>query len=345
MMCKQFRRSIVKKMMMEEGKKTLIELLQKKKEIKQRREEMEAVFDWEEMCVNSEIRDLKKMFHTNAVKEEKEEEPAALREKKKRLDLKPNEEYLKEEAEKNRKEEAEERKYLKEQAELEEQGMEEYLDHKAEEDWLAARMKMEGEASNLGIGTQAYEEEEAWEEEELEEVEDRVVSEESVDDEENKIFFSESVEDEENKNAVPYTQQWQNYWDSQEREESEEDEENENAVWRKKEMKKTAWYAHKWMEQVDIEQSGIWNVSGIQEKYTPCKFFFKARHGCQQNTCDFSHNKEIFRKEPFADFLKNISWEKKERKTFAQEIKEYFTPETTWEARKKPRWDEGAMKK
>ena len=72
------------------------------------------------------------------------------------------------------------------------------------------------------------------------------------------------------------------------------------------------WYASKWWEQDGDD-------SGIPKKYTPCVYFFKARHGCQKNeTCQFSHNEEIFREEPCAAFLKNLSWGRKERKTFAR---------------------------
>jgi hypothetical protein len=57
--------------------------------------------------------------------------------------------------------------------------------------------------------------------------------------------------------------------------------------------------------------------SGIPREYTPCKYFFKSKHGCQKNkTCQFSHDKEIFGIEPFAAFLKNLAWDRKERKTF-----------------------------
>ena len=70
-------------------------------------------------------------------------------------------------------------------------------------------------------------------------------------------------------------------------------------------------YATKWWEQDGDD-------SGIPKKYTPCVYFFKARHGCQNKTCQFSHNEEIFREEPFAAFLKNLSWGRKERKTFAR---------------------------
>jgi hypothetical protein len=67
-------------------------------------------------------------------------------------------------------------------------------------------------------------------------------------------------------------------------------------------------YASKW-----LEQDG--HNAGIPKKYSPCVYFFKARDGCQKNECEFSHN-EMFRQEPFAALLKNLSWEKKERKTF-----------------------------
>jgi len=68
------------------------------------------------------------------------------------------------------------------------------------------------------------------------------------------------------------------------------------------------WYARKW-----LEQNG--DARGIPKKYTPCSYFFKARHGCQKKeTCDFSHDEEIFCREPFAALLTSLSWERKEGK-------------------------------
>ena len=71
------------------------------------------------------------------------------------------------------------------------------------------------------------------------------------------------------------------------------------------------WYASNWWEQDGDD-------SGIPKKYTPCAYFFKARHSCQNETCQFSHTEEIFREEPIATFLKNLSWGRKGRKAFAR---------------------------
>ena len=66
-------------------------------------------------------------------------------------------------------------------------------------------------------------------------------------------------------------------------------------------------YARTWLEQNGDD-------SGIPKEYSPCVYFFKTKRGCQINTCQFSHNEEIFREEPFAALLQKLSWMKK---TFA----------------------------
>ncbi len=67
-------------------------------------------------------------------------------------------------------------------------------------------------------------------------------------------------------------------------------------------------YARKWWEQNGDD-------SGIPKKYTPCLYFFKARHGCQKDeACQFSHNGKIFDVEPFHAMVQDRSREKKERK-------------------------------
>ena len=67
------------------------------------------------------------------------------------------------------------------------------------------------------------------------------------------------------------------------------------------------YYARKWLEKNGDD-------SEIPKKYSPCVYFFKKKHGCQINTCQFSHNEEIFLEEPFAALLQKLSWRKK---TFA----------------------------
>ena len=83
----------------------------------------------------------------------------------------------------------------------------------------------------------------------------------------------------------------------------------------KEESEETAWqYAWKWQEQGGAD-------FGIPKKYTPCLYFFKAKHGCQRDAaCQFSHNGEIFEKEPFTSMVQKRSWtgKMKERKTFAR---------------------------
>ena len=71
------------------------------------------------------------------------------------------------------------------------------------------------------------------------------------------------------------------------------------------------WWARKWMEKGGDDIS-------IPKPYTPCVYFFKAGHGCQSNKCQFSHNEEIFRKEPLAAFIQNLSWGKKNGKRFTR---------------------------
>jgi hypothetical protein len=89
-------------------------------------------------------------------------------------------------------------------------------------------------------------------------------------------------------------------------------------------------HAAGWMK--DTEDGGDGSV--IPKKFTPCRFFFKAFNGCRKEEgCEFSHNRRIFGEEPFADFLKNLSWERKDWRNFAQPP---TWPETE---RKKPRWD------
>ena len=61
------------------------------------------------------------------------------------------------------------------------------------------------------------------------------------------------------------------------------------------------WYAWKW-----VKQNG--ENYGIPKQYTPCVYFFK-NHDCQkEEKCEWSHNEDIFLKEPFADCLKNFFW-------------------------------------
>ena len=89
-----------------------------------------------------------------------------------------------------------------------------------------------------------------------------------------------------------------------------------------------AWqYARKWHEQGG-------DAVGIPKQYTPCLYFFKAKHGCQRKeACQFSHNGKIFRKEPFHAMVQSFSWETKERKSFTQ-------PRPCQERKKRRRADE-----
>ena len=89
-----------------------------------------------------------------------------------------------------------------------------------------------------------------------------------------------------------------------------------------------AWqYARKWHEQGG-------DAVGIPKQYTPCLYFFKAKHGCQRKeACQFSHNGKIFRKEPFSTMVQLCSWKTKERKSFTQ-------PRPCQEKKKRRRADE-----
>ena len=60
-------------------------------------------------------------------------------------------------------------------------------------------------------------------------------------------------------------------------------------------------FASQWLQQ---EGNGV----GILSKYVPCKFFFKAFKGCYQTNCKFSHNEEIFCREPFHSCMQSFSW-------------------------------------
>ena len=55
-----------------------------------------------------------------------------------------------------------------------------------------------------------------------------------------------------------------------------------------------------------FEQNGV--DSNIPKEYSPCVYFSKAKNSCTINKCQFSHNK-IFRDEPFAALLKDLTWE------------------------------------
>ena len=101
-------------------------------------------------------------------------------------------------------------------------------------------------------------------------------------------------------------------------------------------------YAKKWLEQNGDDV-------GIPKKYTPCKYFFKTT--CRNNkACEFSHNEEIFREEPFADILKNFCWGRKQ--TVSQRTRrkhhraderseeETFARPAPWERKKHRRADE-----
>ena len=89
-----------------------------------------------------------------------------------------------------------------------------------------------------------------------------------------------------------------------------------------------AWqYARKWHEQGG-------DAVGIPKQYTPCLYFFKAKHGCQRKeACQFSHNGQIFCKEPFSTMVQLCSWKTKERKSFTQ-------PRPCQEKKKRRRADE-----
>ena len=82
-------------------------------------------------------------------------------------------------------------------------------------------------------------------------------------------------------------------------------------------------YARIWLEQGGDD-------SEIPKKYSPCVYFFKAEYSCQNEECQFSHNK-IFEDEPFAALWKTLSWKMKVRNTFArpppcQERKTFVRP-------------------
>ena len=68
------------------------------------------------------------------------------------------------------------------------------------------------------------------------------------------------------------------------------------------------WYANLW-----LQNDG--DVAGIPKPYTPCLYFWKAKGGCKDYRCAFSHSR-IFAEEKYADLMRNLSWPKKERKFF-----------------------------
>jgi len=86
-------------------------------------------------------------------------------------------------------------------------------------------------------------------------------------------------------------------------------------------------FAQQWMQLDGDADDGFVR---IPKHFTPCKYFFKAKHGCKNKMCQFSHDAEIFCEEPYASFLQNFGWEKKGMKTFTPQDYE------KWEERKRP---------
>ena len=76
------------------------------------------------------------------------------------------------------------------------------------------------------------------------------------------------------------------------------------------------WYHHDEGEIEDPEWGYAWqwlqqngDDSGIPKPFTPCAYFFKNHHCKFEGKCEFSHNEEIFLKEPFAACMVNLEWE------------------------------------
>lgn len=110
--------------------------------------------------------------------------------------------------------------------------------------------------------------------------------------------------------------------------EEDKDEHKEQAEDVEDAMPKAVQYAMKW-----YFQNG--DARGIPQKFTPCLYFFKARHGCQKKErCPFSHDKNIFMKKPLKGCLENLVWEWKERKLFPHPPNH---PPPGWVERKKHR--------
>jgi len=62
--------------------------------------------------------------------------------------------------------------------------------------------------------------------------------------------------------------------------------------------------------QVWLEQSG--NDGGIPQRFTPCRYHFKAGRGCgYEDRCRFSHNDELWRQEPYITMLQQQDWTRK----------------------------------
>ena len=78
---------------------------------------------------------------------------------------------------------------------------------------------------------------------------------------------------------------------------------------RNREAKTEKSWAAKWYA---IQRDGG-EVAGIIPKpYTPCRFYFKAHHGCRtSDTCEFSHS-QTFNGRPYAQLLEALTWDRKQ---------------------------------
>ena len=140
---------------------------------------------------------------------------------------------------------------------------------------------------------------------------------------------SQSDEESEEEEAVEVEEEGEEHPEENQQEEEDLPEEKEPPPWRKQaggkipgwnsrkhredvmeegqEQTEEMRYATKWFQQYGDDKE-------IPRKFTPCKFYFKSR-GCLNKECLFSHNEEIFGREPFVSFFHGWTWERKERKT------------------------------
>ena len=201
---------------------------------------------------------------------------------------------------------------VEEAAEEEDKAMEELRrelasDEEEEEEQAAERAASQ---SDLEEGEEAVEEEAVEEEETVEEEE----------------AVEEAVEEEEN-------QQEEIQFDPGGNQMEDPPEEEELPPWRKTagDGRTPGWKSRKHREDVTEEgqeqteemrcamkwllQNGRDDHREIPQKFTPCKYHFKSR-SCQNAKCLFSHNEEIFGREPFASVFYDWRWDRKDRKTW-----------------------------
>ena len=87
-------------------------------------------------------------------------------------------------------------------------------------------------------------------------------------------------------------------------------------------------FAMKWLNQDGSDKD-------IPKQYAPCKYYFNAKRGCLNYQCEFSHNEELFRKEPFKRWLKKLCWDRNHQRSGRSGAKYTFQEQNTWKNKTK----------